>query len=144
MSTGRHTDGCIPIGFLISEEKKPVCVSCKQEHLVIIYYPLYILAAFYFGPIFHLHKSCKIRKRNSCIPFPQIQQQFFLFVLFAGSVFTHLYRQSCIYICVCVYHISVHSGFLLFAVVIFYNSGRSTELVTMEYLILEKYRIIFL
>lgn len=97
-------DGCIPIGFLISEEKKPICVSCKQEHLVIIYYPLYILAAFYFGTIFHLHKSCEISKRNSCIPFPQIQQQFLLLVLLAPSVFTHLCSQSCIYIrmCVCI------------------------------------------
>ena len=83
-------DGCIPIGLLISEEKRPISVSCKQEHLVIIYYPLYILAALYFGTIFHLHKSYEIIKKNSYVPFPQIQQQFLLLVPFAVCVYTSM------------------------------------------------------
>lgn len=143
MSTGHHTDGCTPIRFLISEEKKPVCVSWKQEHLVIIYSHYILWQLFILVPFFTCTKVVRLVRRIPVYLLPRFSSSFsFLFCLLGLCLHVCVVRHASISLCV--YHISVHSGFLLFAVVIFYNSGRSTELVNTEYLILEKYRIIFL
>lgn len=83
-------DSCIPIGFLISEEKKPICVSCKQEHLVIIYYPLYILAAFYFGTIFPTCTKVARLVEEFLYTFSPDSAAVFTSCSVAPSVFTHL------------------------------------------------------
>ena len=89
-------------------------------------------------PFFTCTKVARLLRRIPMYLSPRFSSNFcFLFRLL--SMFTHLCSQSYICTCmyVCMYHKSVQSEIPLFSVVVFCNSGRSSELVNTEYLLLE-------